>query len=80
MKFLFYLIVVASLAVGCAKTQVADTASEQELSFFNMHCREHAEDMYAAEFAPMRYVECMELHKDGIVLIESTDVHLASTH
>jgi len=80
MKSLFYLIVVASLTVGCAETQVAGTANEQELSFFNMHCREHAEDEYAVEFAPGRYMECMELHKKGIVLTDTTAEYLVGMH
>lgn len=80
MKILILIFVVVPLTLGCAGPNAIDTAKEQELSFSNMHCRDHAEDQYASEFAPRRYMECMELHKDGIVLTDSTDIHLTSTH
>lgn len=74
MKSLFSLVAVALLTFACTGQQGPD------LSYFDAHCREHAADMYAEDFAPERYNECLDLHMKGIVLSESTDQHLASMH
>lgn len=74
MKGLFTLVAIALLASACAGQQ------EQKVSLFNEHCREHAEDPYAEDFAPERFNECLDLHVKGIVLSDSADEHLAGIH
>lgn len=78
MRRLSLMVATALLAVACnGSNQVA-----KELTFndYDQHCREHASDMYAEDFAPGRYMECMDLHLKGIVLTDSTDEHLAGLH
>lgn len=74
MKRFFTLIAFALLASACTGQ------TERSFSFYDQHCREHAADTYAEEFAPQRYNECMDLHSKGIVLSESSDQHLAVAH
>jgi hypothetical protein len=55
-----------------------NTQDKTEISFINMHCREHAAEYM--DFTADIYKECMDLHTKGLVKTDSTDEHLSVAH
>lgn len=76
MKRLITLLVVGLFAAACAGQQAP--AQKSEVSFIDVHCRQHAEDYL--EFTPDIYQECVDLHTHGLVKPDSPDEHLSAVH